>query len=421
MDPEPATEVMYAIPSTGTPRGDPEVAPEMLVLHVAIQEGSLVLWGETPPGPSANTPPKRGRTRGTKAGPRAPATAPALPFDAGVARLAEALTEAGVGVEAVDEEAETKVAWLPTVEGRPVASSPLIDEPPANAGEAGLAPWAVSALRLRADRAATCSSSAPGDRRWRRGSSSARRWSSGPPSGSPGRWWPASSSCPAWSSQDGSYRARWEPVLAGADPQRLTQLARAMPTACRALGREPGTPPEIRPTAAASAFVAAMVDHLVRSSADRRPPPPRGRRRGGRWRASTASTTSGCPRSGRPTAGWRATRPSWSGSPSRSGSWRRPIAVAAAAPFRLCFRLEEPRPRTTTDEGKWVVREPANGRSATCSRRPTTPACWCRSPTPGSPGRARRRSSGAAASSPASTCCRPWGRRRRSAPGSRRA
>ena len=38
--------------------------------------------------------------------------------------------------------------------------------------------------------------------------------------------------------QEGTtYRACWEPILTGAEAGRLAQLARAMPHACRALGR----------------------------------------------------------------------------------------------------------------------------------------------------------------------------------------
>ena len=334
--------------------------------------------------------PKRGRTRGTKAGTRAPATAPALPFDAGVARLAEALMEAGAGVEAVDEEAGTWVAWLPTVGGRPVTSSPLIDEPPANATEAGIAPWAVSGLRLwgrsggrPARRLCRATDAGAGDRRRqdagvRLGRLPVRRGAGGP-AAVPAR--PANA-------RTGRIGRRWEPVVSGADAHRLAKLARAMPSACRALGRELGTPPETHPTTAASAF----------RRRDGRPSRPVLDGTDGPLRREAAGAAEGRALRQRPRpmaarapvarrAAWRATRPSWSGSPSRSATWRRPIAVAAAAPFRLCFRLEEPEVEDDdATAASRVVREPGAWTSATCSRPPTTPACSCRPPTPGTRG-----------------------------------
>ncbi|MBV8555729.1 MAG: DEAD/DEAH box helicase [Planctomycetaceae bacterium] len=332
----------------------------MLVLHAAILEGALVLWGETPPEPSADAPPKRGRARGTKAGTRAPATAPALPFDAGVARLAEALAEAVAGVEAGGEEAGTWVAWLPSVGGRPVASSPLIDEPPANAAEAGIAPWAVSGLRLRADRAADLLEACTGRQTLAPGivvgktleyASAAFRFGAALAA--------RQQFLPGVARQDGSYRARWEPVVAGADAHRLAQLARAMPSACRALGRDAGTPPETSPTAAASAFVAAMVDHLVRSSAEPAAPSPAkppARRKAARFDSIHDQWL----------AALRSPEGLMEGDPAelerfaeQVRRWRLPIAVTAAAPFRLCFRLEEPEVEgDDRDGGKWVVRAP---------------------------------------------------------------
>ena len=423
MDPEPATEVMYAIPSTGTPRGNPEVVRRKCSCSMLrSRKGRWSSGARRRRGHRPTAPPKRGRTRGTKAGTRAPATAPALPFDAGVARLAEALTEAGAGVEAVDEEAGTWVAWLPTVGGRPVTSSPLIDEPPANATEAGIAPWAVSGLRLRADRAADLLGACAGRQTLAPGivvgktleyASAAFRFAAALaarqqflPGVAPGRV----VSRPLGA---GRRRGRRAPPA---------QLARAMPSACRALGRDAGTPPETHPTAAASAFVAAMVDHLVRSSTEPAAPSPArppARRKVARFDSIHDQWL----------AALRSPEGLMEGDPAELEQfaeqvrrWRLPIAVTAAAPFRLCFRLEEPEVEDDDrDGGKWVVREPGEWTVRYLLQAADDPSLLVPAADAWDPRGARRRSSGGATSSRASTCWRPWGRRRRSAPGSRRA
>src|SRR5207244_1080673 len=112
----------------------------MIVLHAGLADGRLLLWGETP---LAGEPAVPARKRGRQ--PKVPAAQP-LPYDAGEARLREGLEAAGLtdGKGA----AEPVTAWLPTLDGTPVASSPLVAEPPEASGTAVLAPWTVTALAL---------------------------------------------------------------------------------------------------------------------------------------------------------------------------------------------------------------------------------------------------------------------------------
>ena len=153
-----------------------------------------------------------------------------------------------------------------------------------------------------------------------------------------------------------TYLARWEPVLAGAESHRLGQLARAMPSACRALGQETGTPPATNAMVTASAFVAAIVDHLVRTSAESTAPAYEARR-GGRKATSFNSLHDQWLYALRSPDGLM------DGDPAELDRfaeqvrrWRLPIAVTAAAPFRLGFRLEEPEETDGPAEGEWTVR-----------------------------------------------------------------
>src|SRR5262245_44132078 len=104
----------------------------MLVLHAALRDDGLEVWAE---GPAAEPSPSPSRPRG-----RARRRAASSPYDAGEAVLAAALT--GAGVPAAPEP-RAAVAWLPTVEGAPVASSALIAEPPPAGAAPALAPWTV--------------------------------------------------------------------------------------------------------------------------------------------------------------------------------------------------------------------------------------------------------------------------------------
>src|SRR5947209_3281783 len=112
----------------------------MMVLQAGFHDGRFFLWAETP-SPSAVAPaPRRGR--------KAPSGPPRSPYDAGHEALAGALAEALPGFPADIEAGQTLVAWLPTADGTPVASTPLVAEPPEPAVQTALAPWTVSVLPL---------------------------------------------------------------------------------------------------------------------------------------------------------------------------------------------------------------------------------------------------------------------------------
>jgi hypothetical protein len=71
---------------------------------------------------------------------------------------------------------------------------------------------------------------------------------------------------PALQKTDGASRAVWRPVVSGVDADRLTKLARAMPDACRTLHGKADTTRQMKTLPLLTEFVAAVVDHLVRST-----------------------------------------------------------------------------------------------------------------------------------------------------------
>src|SRR3712207_129406 len=109
----------------------------MLILHASWAEGQLQLWGEVPREGKTRSGPRRGRRS---------MTAATLPFGATESELRAALEQAGITLESTAGRAAAWVLRLPTVDGVPVASSPLIADPPAADGPATLAPWAITPL-----------------------------------------------------------------------------------------------------------------------------------------------------------------------------------------------------------------------------------------------------------------------------------
>jgi SNF2 family DNA or RNA helicase len=327
----------------------------MLVLHAGLEDGQLLVWGESPP-PALATGAPRGRK------PRA-ARPRAFPFDPGADRLAAVVAEALPGTTRHSLSGAERILWLPTVKGRPVPSSAMIAEPPAQGAKAEVAPWGAAVLPLSPlqaiDLLSACADRetlSPGvvvgptlafwARALRFAGALVAREQFVPDVRQAGRAW----------------QARWRPVLAGSDAQRHSQLARMMPPACRALSSDGAVPPAQPAAGLLDAFLGTMVDALVRSSLAGAAPLAAPVRRGRKTVAGFASLHDQWLHALRGADG------TLTGSAAELGqlaeqvrSWQRPIAVTAGAPFRLCFRLEEPpaegaEPQPPESDGQWQVR-----------------------------------------------------------------
>lgn len=298
----------------------------MIVLHGASLDGHLYLWGETPAGESPPEPKRRGR-KPAKAPP------PQSPFDLGFDRIVGAL-DPDFGLEA-----RRLVAWLPTVDGKPVASSSLVAEPPNASHAPTLAPWIVTAVRLTPPVALELLGQC----------ADAAMIAPGVLVGHDLGYWAAvmrlagalvvrQQYLPGLALVDGVYHSRWQPAASGADAARLALLATRMPHACRALSTDVDLPPDAPSADVLASVLEHFVDHLVRLPAR----PAVARHAGLRPRSYDSVHHE-----------WLQTLRSadgrMHGAPdelarlaAQIDEWRRPVAVTAAAPFRLCFRLEEP-------------------------------------------------------------------------------
>jgi len=306
----------------------------MIILHAGIRERQILLWGETPTA-SAGILPKQQRQRSKTT---------RWPHDAGINGLLAALKEVKNVLTVVDKrEIKEVIARLPIVEGNPIASSPLIAESPKPSTQPVLAPWTVTALSLSPAQAVdflcTCmgqNTIAPGVivgadiAFW----ATALRFA--------GALVARQQLLPSMTQENNSYYARWEPVFAGPDADRLAKLASAMPPVCHALADQTGSFLESPTTFLLSEFISEMVDHFVRSSALPFPTPPVFERKKKKqltfhsvhdqWLHALRSLDGVM-------AGDVAELAQLS---EQIHEWQRPIALSTATPFRLCFRLEEP-------------------------------------------------------------------------------
>ena len=307
----------------------------MIILHAGLEDGRLLLWGETPPAALTKT-----ATRGRK--PKSPPPRP-FPFDPGAQQLADAVADVLPDAAKSPSAAEQRILWLPSVQDRPVASSALVAEPPEPGAAAVLAPWRATVLPLEPGAGHRCAAGACADR---------ETLAPGVVVGATLAFWARAlrfagalaareQFLPDVQLMGQSWRARWRPVLAGDDARRCNQLTQAMPAACRAIGRDDANPPDQPAAGLLAAFLDTMVDALARSSAAA--PVVLPARRGRKPAPTFASVHDQ----------WlhalRAPDGVLTGSAAELGrlaeqvhDWQRPVTVAAEAPFRLCFRLEEP-------------------------------------------------------------------------------
>ena len=137
------------------------------------------------------------------------------------------------------------------------------------------------------------------------------------------------------------------PVLSGTDSQRLRHLAEIMPAACRAVAVA-DAPPERPALAVVTEVVENLVDALVRSNASPRAPValtrvrPSGRRSAPKTPTFASIHDAWLNALGTPYGRLHGDDEAARQLAEQIRAWQRPIVLATAAPFRLCFRLEEP-------------------------------------------------------------------------------
>ena len=330
----------------------------VLLLHGAVADGSLLIWGESGRPARQHVPQRRTR----------PASKPPVsPFDVGAEVLVASAK--GGGLSIADVPVRQITLFLPSLEGRPLASSPLIEAATERTSEASLAAWRVSALDFSAALAIEPLCACQGKRLLSPGVivaddlafwAMALRFT--------GALVARHAYLPDLVNTASGFDARWRPVLGGREAEEMARLAAAMPAACRAVPlNHAGTAPAVPAGVVLTEFVDATLDALVRGAQPKPGSPPadagRSRRRrrdpdvavDQRWLAALRAPDARV--DGRPEE--------LSQLAKRVRDWQHPITTAFASPFRLCFRIEEPGADTfdgdvvrvaTSADAAWFVR-----------------------------------------------------------------
>jgi SNF2 family DNA or RNA helicase len=312
----------------------------MIILHGALLDDALFLWGESPAEGAAQSKPRR----------RRPDHLPPYPYDAGAEAVTRAARELPIAFRPTARRKAEATAWLPTRGDHPLPSSALIGEAPDSAEPVETAPWRVEGIALTTAEALDLLSGygqragmlhgvvgGPDLRFWIRavrlaGSMVARQ-----------RYLPGTEL-----DAEGKLAARWQPVWITEDLRYLDDLARAMPAAARALVTNGGAAPQKPSVKVVKRFVEQLVDHIVRSH--REPEAEDGI-------VSVSASLFGGEDSPDSTvhdrwlAALRAEQAALRGKDNeledlseQIREWRKPLDATIGAPFRLCFRLEEPAP-----------------------------------------------------------------------------
>jgi superfamily II DNA or RNA helicase len=298
----------------------------MIILHGAFVDDRLFVWGEAP-----NEAPKRAR-----ASRKARNGGPPLPYDAGFDAVARAVKSLPTGIKPTRKRQESATVWLPSQAGHALPSSALIGEAPASESEVGIEPWLVQGLLLDPKESLDLLSASVG--------SSVHGLITGRDLGFWARVLKVAGSLvtrqrylPGMVERDGEYFARWQPIWIGDDLVELERLAADMPAAARAVTRNGAAePPEMPAADLLVAFVEGVVDHIARTHADDGVPKVGNGTPDSihdRWLAALRRRDDG-----------RVKGPDdeLSQLAEQVRHWRQPVDAVATAPFRLCFRLEEP-------------------------------------------------------------------------------
>lgn len=326
----------------------------MIILHAGFFGQQFFLWGETPVG---NHSPASLKSRSGRSLAKRRNSPGAFRFGGAAEKLANALEESGLDFQIGKRDRAAAFIWVPTADGEAIPSSALIAGPPKPGGKISLRPWKIDALRLSADRAIELLSRC----------AERKTLAPGVIVGKDLAFWVTAlrfaaalmakeQFLPGMVERDKVYRAQWEPVFSAADGERFSKLAASMPASGRALTLEDSSPPDSSSLSVLKDFITLMLDSLLRSSAigtQTAEPLQRSPRKKGKDFDSLhdqwihALSLSNGTMDGDPAALRQLLE--------RNREWQRPLSISTAAPFRLCFRVEEPK-EEGDEKDEWYVR-----------------------------------------------------------------
>lgn len=312
----------------------------MIVLHAGWYGNRLELWGEKAPERSI-TPPKIRR-----------GAVPLSPYDAGFAELSTACLDTGVDFFKESPASKTRFIWLPSTDSLPLPSSPLIAETPDDSESCKIAPWKITTCLLSPsnslDLLCNCAGKvilAPGVVVGEDIASLTKLLAFA------GGLVARESFLPDLTYNKDIARAWWTPILSLEDRTRLEDLRQSIPASVRAIGGKT-EPPHTSSEITVRELLRMFVDELVRTSV-------RNSFLVTNRKLMTTPKTRHMPLHD----AWLIALHDRDGVIKDSEStlsdfslalneWKRPINYTISAPFRFCFRLEEP----VLDNGEWLLR-----------------------------------------------------------------
>lgn len=317
----------------------------MIILHSGFYANNLFLWGEKPPEIDF-------RLRKRKKEPKTVRAKP-YPFSADLEEIKTALKESGIDIK-LERRFETALnIYLPTMEGIPIASSPIIYESDETDGAVVLKPWIVNGFRIEKEHLPEILPF------WGENADPGRGVIIGKDLSFVARLYRFASSLVAVqkylpgiikkeSGRSVHFYARWEPIISREDTGLMQEMAQSMPDSCRALSEKSMELPEVSPYDIAYRFVSDMLDLLIRRSSPRRS----GRKHfdslHDQWMYALTDSSGymdGKTEELEDLAG-------------QIKKWRDSVFLSKEAPFNLCFRIEEPELAEGEDESRarWKIR-----------------------------------------------------------------
>jgi hypothetical protein len=184
--------------------------------------------------------------------------------------------QGGSGLSITNVPVRQITLFLPSLDGRPLASRPLIEAATERTSEASLAAWRVSALDLSAALAIEPLCACQDKRLLSPGIivaddlafwAVALRFT--------GALMARHAYLPDLVKAASGFAARWRPVLGGREVEEMARLAAAMPAACRAVPlNHAGTAPAVPAGVVLAEFVEDTLDALVRGTQPKPGSPP---------------------------------------------------------------------------------------------------------------------------------------------------
>lgn len=304
----------------------------MLILHLSLENGSLYLWAEK----SLAEPPQKTPRRG-----RQPKNPPpqAHPFAADKEDLIQKLSPF---VEIRKNPLIKSLIWLPTYKDLPLPSRPVLrlnaPEKEESSSSLPLRPWAVWSYPLTQEEGLALLKMTKNQEQLVPGVHIGKEFS----------YLNLLQYCifslvirekllPSRLSEE----AIWEPLLIGEDKARFAEFARKFPSVCRALTTavKKADPPAIPPETLLQAYMQRTIDFLVKKGGPEIP-----------IRGTTIHDRS--------LKALLSSQHSLEGSHSELATledslkeWKKPLERLTSAPFKFCFRLEEPQETTPVKEG----------------------------------------------------------------------